>query len=101
MKFLVQVNCPHEPFSTYVKDGTAGQRIQKILGELKPEAVYFTEFDGLRSAVVIVNIDDASKIPTIAEPWFLTFNADVRLHPVMTPEDLGKSGIDKIGNKWS
>jgi hypothetical protein len=84
-----------------VKDGTAGTKIRRILDELKPEAVYFTEFQGRRGAIMIANLDDPSKIPTFAEPWFLTFNADCELHVVMTPADLAKSGLDELGKKWS
>ena len=40
----------------------------------------------------MVNIDDPSEIPAIAEPWFLAFNANVRFHPAMTPDDLMKAG---------
>ena len=39
---------------------------------------------------------DASKIPTFAEPWFLTFNADVEFRAVMTPDDLKTSFIFSI-----
>jgi hypothetical protein len=72
-----------------------------ILEALKPEAVYFTEFSGKRTAVVIVDLPDASKIPALAEPWFLTFEADVEIHPVMCPDDLQKAGLDAIGKNWS
>ena len=44
---------------------------------------------------------DPSKIPALAEPWFLLFNADVQFHAVMTPEDLGRAGLDELGEKWS
>jgi hypothetical protein len=50
---------------------------------------------------MIINLDDPSKIPAIAEPWFLTFNADCDLRVVMTPEDLAKAGLDNLGKKWS
>jgi hypothetical protein len=84
-----------------VKDGSAGAKIQKILGETKPEAIYFTEYGGQRGAIMIVNLEAASKIPELVEPWFLVFEADAELHPVMLPEDLMKSGIDTLGKKWS
>jgi hypothetical protein len=100
MRIILQVKMPNEPFNTYVKDGSAGKRIQKILEETKPEAAYFTEIEGQRSALLIVDLADASKIPSLVEPWFLTFNATCELRVAMTPEDLGKSGIDTIGKRW-
>ena len=101
MRMLVQVTAPHEPFNSYVKDGSGGARIQKIIGDTKPEAVYFTEYGGQRGAIMIVNVEDASKLPSISEPWFLGFDADVEFHVVMTPEDLAKSGLEALGKKWA
>jgi hypothetical protein len=49
---------------------------------------------------LVVNVDDASKIPTYAEPWFLTFDADVKFRPVMTPDDLSRAGLEALGKKW-
>ena len=74
--------------------------MQKILAEQKPEAVYFTELGGERAGVMVVELAEASQIPALAEPWFLQFNAKLEIHPVMTPEDLGKSGLDGMGKKW-
>jgi hypothetical protein len=70
-----------------------------IFAETKPEAVYFTETNGSRSAM-IVNLENPSKVPVLAEPWFLAFKAQVKFNIVMSPEDLQASGIDKIGDKW-
>ena len=100
MRVLFHAVMPHEPFNSYVKDGSAGGKMKKLLDELKPEAAYFTEVDGRRSAVLIVHLNDASQIPGIAEPWFLTFNADCHFHPVMVPEDLAKADLGSIGAKW-
>ena len=101
MRMLLHVKLPHEPFNTAVKDGTAGTKMRRILDELKPEAVYFTEFQGRRGAIMIVNVDNPSKVPAISEPWFLTFNADCEFHIVMTPEDLARAGLDELGKKWA
>jgi hypothetical protein len=98
---LFHVKLPHEPFNTAVKLGTAGTKMRRILDELKPEAVYFTEYQGRRGAIMIVNVDNPSKVPAISEPWFLTFNADCEFHIVMTPEDLARAGLDELGKKWS
>jgi hypothetical protein len=75
--------------------------LNRILEATKPEAVYFTEQDGCRSAILIVDLPDPSKVPTLAEPWFLTFQADVEVRVVMTPDDLKRAGLDELGKKWS
>ena len=100
MRMLIEFQLPIEPFNTLVRKGTAGQVIQKILSDVKPEAVYFTAREGKRGGVMIVNLSDPSKIPAIAEPFFLQFNATVAIHPCMTPEDLGKAGLETLGKAW-
>jgi hypothetical protein len=100
MRMILTANFPHEPFNSLVRAGKAGQIIGKILDDLKPEAVYFTEYDGTRGAVLIIDVAEPSKIPTFAEPFFLNFNADCRFRLAMTPEDLGKAGLDELGRKW-
>jgi hypothetical protein len=100
MRIMLQVHFPHAEFNAAVKDGSVGQKMGRILQEIKPEAVYFTELHGQRTAVVIVDLADASRIPALAEPWFLTFKADVELRVVMTPEDLKKAGLEQLGKQW-
>jgi len=101
MRMLMNVKIPHQPFNTAVKDGSAGAKLNRILDAIKPESVYFTEHNGQRGAVLVVDLPDASKIPVLAEPWFLTFQADVEFRIAMTPDDLKRSGIDGMGMKWS
>ena len=101
MRMLLNVKIPHKTFNAAVKDGTVGKKIDRILKANKPKAVYFTEQNGHRSALLIVDLPDASKIPALAEPWFMTFEADVEIRPIMTPNDLMKAGLDKLGKKWS
>jgi hypothetical protein len=100
MRMIMQIVVPHEPFNKYVRDGSAGAKMGRILEALRPEAIYFTEQNGHRGAIAIVDVADMSKIPALAEPWFLTFNADVKFQIAMTPEDLKKSGLDELGKKW-
>ena len=101
MRFLMKVSMPHEPFNSYVKNGSAGAKMGQIMGELKPEAAYFVEMNGHRTGIIIINMNDVSQIPHYAEPWFLLFNADVQFHPVMSPDDLAKAGLETLGKKWS
>ena len=47
-----------------------------------------------------VELADATRIPALCEPWFLTFQAEVQLHPAMTPEDLKRSGLEGMSQHW-
>lgn len=101
MRMLMIVSLPHAKFNAAVKDGTAGAKLGKILDALKPESAYFTDAHGQRTGYLVVNCADASKIPSLAEPWFLTFEADVHLHACMTPEDLKNAGLESLGKQWA
>ena len=102
MRFLVKVNIPVETGNAAAKAGKLGTTIQSILADLKPEAVYFTDDNGQRTAFVFLQMEDASQIPAMAEPWFLAFNASIEFHPVMVPDDLAKAGraIEAAVNKY-
>ena len=100
MRMLMNITIPPEPFNTAVRDGSAGLTIKRILEETKPESVYFTERDGERGAVLIVNVVNASDIPALAEPWYLSFEAAVEFRVAMTPDDLTRSNLGGLGKKW-
>ncbi len=100
MRMVMHVYFPVDVFNDAVRDGSAGTKMQKILGQQKPEAAYFTEYHGQRSGILIVDIKDASQIPAFAEPWFLQFNARLELHPAMTAQDLGAAGLEALGKEW-
>ncbi len=103
MKFLVKVNIPVEAGNQAARAGKLGSTIQSILADLKPEAVYFTDDNGQRTAFLFLEMADASQIPAIAEPWFLALNASIEIHPVMIPEDLARArgAIDAAAKKYS
>jgi hypothetical protein len=102
MRILMKVTMPVDTANSGMCDGTMPTTIKQILTDLKPEAAYFAEDKGQRTAFVFVNINDPSQIPEISEPWFLAFNAAVELHPCMTADDLAKSvpGIEKAVRKY-
>ncbi len=101
MRMIMYISFPVDVFNDAVRAGSAGATMQRILGEQKPEAAYFTDRGGQRSGVLVVDLTDASQIPAFAEPWFLKFNASVEIHPVMTAADLGKAGLEALGKAWS
>ena len=99
MRILLRVTFPVEPFNTFVKDGSASSKMKHILDDLKPEAAYFTELGGRRSGILIVHLESTSQIPAIAEPWFLTFNAQVEFHPGHAPRGFGQSRLGRPRQK--
>jgi hypothetical protein len=101
MKMLVNVIFPIEPFNSMVRNGTAGEIIGRVIDDIKPESVHFCEQEGNRSAVMIVEVPDASAVPAIAEPWFLNFEAHCEFRIAMTPDDLQRANLTKIAEKWS
>jgi hypothetical protein len=101
MKMLLTVEIPHEPFNSLVRGGKVGEIIGRILETIKPEAAYFTEQDGTRCGIFLINIQDSSDVPAFAEPFFLKFNANCKFRIVMSPEDLQKAGLGELGKKWA
>ncbi len=101
MRMILNITMPHEPFNTLVREGKAGEILGRILDEITPEAIYFTERGGKRGAIAIVDVSEPSEVPGLAEPWFLAFNADCRLRIAMSAEDLQKAGLGEIGERWA
>ena len=92
MRMMLHVVLPVKTGNAAVREGKLGSTIQKILGDLKPEAAYFTETNGTRSGYIFFDMKDSSQLPAIAESWFLAFNAQLTVRPAMTPQDLAGSG---------
>ena len=77
MRMMMIASMPVEQFNEAVRDGSAGAKMKKIMDAIKPEAAYFTALNGKRTAVLIVDLPEPSRIPSLAEPWFLLYNASV------------------------
>ena len=93
MRMLLRVSIPVDTGNAAAKAGTLGSTIEKIVADLKPEAAYFMADDnGCRAGSIVFDLKDSSDIPSVAEPWFLAFNAKISLRPVMNPQDLAKAG---------
>lgn len=102
MRFMITCRVPVDKGNELAKAGSLGSTIQSIMEELKPEAAYFSDIEGARGAYLIVNMDDVSQIPALAEPLFLGLGATIQFHPVMTLEDLGKAApaIEQAAQKY-
>jgi len=102
MRYLIRFRVPNESGNASLRDPQFGERMRQLLSDLGAETAYFTAVNGQRGGYIVVNFDDASKIPAMAEPLFLWLNADVEFIPVMLPEDLAKAGGDIAAamKKW-
>lgn len=104
MRFLVKVKTSLARVNQSILDGSFMPTMQGILTDLKPEAAYFLEEDGCRTALLVVDISEVSQIPRVAEPFFHAMNAEVRFHPLMTAQDLASanpSNLQELARKWS
>ena len=75
-----------------LKDGSLGDTLNSILADIKPEAVYFYLENGQRTVQIIFDLQDQADLPTIVEPWFLAFGANVTVTPVLNGDDFVKAG---------
>jgi len=103
MRFLVKIKIPTASGDRAISDHHFGPKMHDVLQDIGAEAAYFTTVDGHRGGYIIVDMKDASQMPSIAEPFFLWFNATVEILPVMLPEDLQKAGpsIAAAVEKWT
>src|SRR5207248_7595768 len=90
MRTMVRVTIPVDAGNSAIKSGRLPQLLERILGQLKPEAAYFTSDRGQRTAYLFIDVKDQSDIPQIAEPFFMELSATVEFMPVMNAEDLKK-----------
>ena len=91
MRFMLTFRIPTDRGNALIKEGTLPQTLQSIMEDIKPEAAYFSDIEGARGGYLVVNMDEASQLPALAEPLFLGLGATVQAHVVMTPEDLGRA----------
>ena len=101
MRFLLRVTFPIEAGNAMVRDPEFGAKMQAILEAVHTETAYFVADGGNRTAYVAVNIKESSEIPSVCEPFFLTFNAKVEFLPAMTAADLARSGLDQLTKTYT
>jgi hypothetical protein len=103
VRILITFSINPEKGDQLIKEGRMGETMGSILEELQPEAAYFTDVEGTRGGFFVVNIEDASQIPTFVEPLLLGVGATVRMQPAMTAEDLrGPAGeaMEQVAQKY-
>ena len=95
MRTMIRVKMQVEAGNRAFQDGTLSKTMMEAIERLKPEAAYFYPDQGLRTALMVLDVKDSSEIPAIAEPFFSKLNAAVEIFPVMNADDL-KKGLAKL-----
>ena len=94
MKFLLRLHMPTESGNKVLQDPNFPKKLEGVLNQIKPEAVYFAPIEGERGIYMIVNLASADMIAGIAEPLWTIFNCKLDLTPLMELSDLQK-GLQK------
>jgi hypothetical protein len=90
----MQVSIPVEAGNKAFRDGTLPKTINTFVEKYKPESAVFTAVKGKRTAFFVVNLKDAAEIPSMAEPFFNSYNAEIEFLPAMNLEDM-KAGVER------
>ena len=94
MKFLLRMHMPTEYGNKMLQDPNFPKKLEGLLNQIKPEAVYFAPVEGERGIYMIVNLPSADMIAGVAEPIWTTLNGKLDFTPVMELSDLQK-GLQK------
>jgi hypothetical protein len=95
MRVMVKFTFPTQETNALVSDGSIGQTMQTIIGNLQPEAAYFCHVDGKRGGYLVANLEEGSELVTKLEPFFLELGAEIETFPVMNADELG-AGLQNL-----
>jgi hypothetical protein len=96
MKFILRLHLPPEYGNKMLQDSNFSNKIERVLNQIKPEAVYFALAEGERGIYMIVNLPSDEMMGTVIEPLWTIFNckSHINFTPVMELSDIQK-GLQK------
>jgi hypothetical protein len=92
---MVKFTIPTQEANPLVKDGSIGQTIESLMGNLQPEAAYFGPIEGKRGGFIVINMEEGSDVVTKLEHLWLELGATIELYPVATPDEL-RAGLQSL-----
>ncbi len=95
MRTMVKFTIPTQEANPLVKDGSIGQTIESLMGNLQPEAAYFGPIEGKRGGFIVINMEEGSDVVTKLEHLWLELGATIELYPVATPDEL-RAGLQSL-----
>ena len=96
MRMMVEFRLPTtEEVNAKIRDGSMGQTMETMLGNLQPEAAYFCPRDGKRGGYLVFNMEEESELVTKLEPFWLELGATIETFAVMNVDDL-RAGLQRL-----
>jgi len=94
MRFMVQFWVPTSHGNEAVRSGRIEKVFKQLGEEFKPEAMYFYPAEGMRAGCMFLQTNDPSVCVALGERMWLGLQAQIKVTPVMNPEELGKGLAD-------
>jgi hypothetical protein len=94
MRFLCEISIPTSEGNAAITSGELFAQFKKMVSRLKPEALYFGVMGGGRTMYMVIDLPSADKLPFTFEPFWLDWESEVFITPVMTLAELEKAGTD-------
>jgi hypothetical protein len=88
MRMLLKARIQTEQGNRAIQTGSMEKTLLSVLEELQPEAAYFLADEGERCALIFFDMQDASELPRVCEPFFLEYDAKVTIQPAMNVDDV-------------
>jgi hypothetical protein len=95
MRTMLKFTLPTQETNPRITDGSIGQTMETLIGNLQPEAAYFCPLDGKRGGYLVFNMEQESELVTKLEPLWLQLGATVETFPVMNADDL-RGGLQSL-----
>lgn len=92
MRFLIQATIPTDVGNKLAQESDKLlENAENYINSLNPESVYFTEINGEKAIIMVVNRESAGMIDVVVDSLSLKFSAKVQIRPALTFDDLKKA----------
>jgi hypothetical protein len=95
MRVMVRAMIPTPAGNKMINDPNMVKKMEDYIRKFNCEAAYFTAVNGMRTMVFILDLSGPDMIPSVAEPLFQEYDANVEIHPAMNFDDLKKAFSNK------
>ncbi|MET9733451.1 hypothetical protein ABZZ79_23200 [Streptomyces sp. NPDC006458] len=96
MRVMLKASMDTEKANELIRSGKMADLLKAHLERIRPEAAYFGAENGKRTCYLVLDLQDSSDMPKLAEPFFMELGAGVQFSPVMNVDDLQR-GLAQLG----